>query len=399
MVLGGSFTFRHTIHRQVFHDRQGPLRRALSHEKIALQLQSIYADRLGEIAPKIEEHFTGAGAWTQAIAYNRLSLMSARQRFAYQDALAIFARSKRLIEHLPAVDRARVEIEFLEMEAATSAALHDPRAREVYREMVRAAAAAALVDVHARALLGLAYTASWHDSKLNVEILDEALALSARQTDSQLQARTRIGSYVWRIWARGWDEADMQLCEKAVATLNAGESALAAAWPMLEYAQLQFVSSRYREARSMIENNFLVLYSAVDMHPELNMARAMWLYLQHFSVHFDHARRVRHGDPAIRFRHRDVCEERQRLWISNAAAFPSLVPAAGLRLRTRTGGVAATFAELGAPGGAAAAIAAHWGGASGIGRNGAAITWSRARFARTNAAGRRSLGRPKRVCA
>jgi DNA-binding winged helix-turn-helix (wHTH) protein len=278
MVLGGSFTFRHAIHRQVFLDRQGPLRRALSHEKIALQLESIYADRLGEIAPKIEEHFTGAGAWTQAIAYNRLTLMGARQRFAYQDALAIFGRSKRLTQHLPAVDRARVEIEFLEMEAATSAALHDPRAREVYREMERAAAAAALVDVHARALLGLAYTVSWHDSKLSVGKLDEALALSARQTDSQLQARTRIGSYVWRIWARGWDEVDMQLCEKAVATLNAGESALAAAWPMLEYAQLQFVSSRYREARSVIENNFRILCSAVDMHPELNMARAMWLY-------------------------------------------------------------------------------------------------------------------------
>jgi DNA-binding winged helix-turn-helix (wHTH) protein len=277
-LLGGSFTFRHSIHRQIFYDRQGPLRRALSHEKIALQLETIYADRLGEIAPKIEEHFTRAGVWTKAIVYNRLSLMSARQRFAYQDALAIFARSKRLIEHLPAADRVRVEIEFLEMEAATSAALHDPRAGEIYREMARTAAAAALVDVHARALLGLAYTASWQDSKLSVELLDQALALSARQTDAQLQARTRIGSHVWRIWARGWDEVDMQLCEKAVATLNAGESALAAAWPMLEYAQLQFVSSRYREARLTIENNFRLLYAAVDTHPELNMARAIWLY-------------------------------------------------------------------------------------------------------------------------
>jgi DNA-binding winged helix-turn-helix (wHTH) protein len=276
--LGSRFQFRHGIHRQVFYDRQGPLRRAGSHEKIALQLEQLYAARLSELAPRIEEHFTKAGAWSNAIVYNRMSLMTARQRFAYQDALVIFERAKRLVARLPPPARIGVEIEFLEMEAATSAALHDPRACEIYAQMVEQAASAQLVDAHARALLGLAYAVSWRDPPASLELLDEALALSARQTDAQLRARTQVSGYVWRMWVNGWDAEEIQVCDSAVAVLLDAGNALAAAWPMIEYSLVQFVSSRYREARSTVESHFKVLLSSVDMHPELNTARAIWMY-------------------------------------------------------------------------------------------------------------------------
>ncbi len=276
--LGGRFEFRHGIHRQVFYDRQGPLRRAGSHEKIALELERLYVSRLGELAPRIEEHFTKAGVWSKAITYNRMSLMTARQRFAYQDALVIFERAKRLVARLPAPDRIGPEIEFLEMEAATSAALHDPRACEVYTRMVEKAANAELVDEHARALLGLAYSVSWRNPPASLELLDEALSLSARQTDAQLRARTQVSAYVWRMWVNRWDAEEMRVCHSAVAVLLDTGNALAAAWPMIEYSLVHFVSSRYREARSTVESHFKVLLSSVDMHPELNTARAIWMY-------------------------------------------------------------------------------------------------------------------------
>jgi hypothetical protein len=41
---------------------------------------------------------------------------------------------------------------------------------------------------------------------------------------------------------------------------------------------VQFVSGRYREARSTVEDHFKVLLSSVEMHPELNTARAIWMY-------------------------------------------------------------------------------------------------------------------------
>jgi DNA-binding winged helix-turn-helix (wHTH) protein len=276
--VGGRFEFRHAIHRQVLYDRQGPLRRAACHEKIALQLEQLFAARLSELAPRIEEHFTKAGAWSKALIYIRMSLMTARRRFAYQDAIVIFERAMRVVARLPPRDRIGVEIEFLEMEASTCAALHDPRACEVYAQMVERAASAELVDVHARALLGLAYTISWRDPPASLELLDEALSLSTRQTDAQLRARTQVSGYVWRTWVNKWDAEEIHICERAVAALLEAGNPLAAAWPMIEYSLVQFVSSRYREARSTVENHFKVLLSSADMHPALNTARAIWMH-------------------------------------------------------------------------------------------------------------------------
>jgi DNA-binding winged helix-turn-helix (wHTH) protein len=276
--LAGRFEFRHGLHRQVFYHRQGPLRRAGSHEKIALQLESLYVSRLAEFAPRIEEHFTKAGVWPKAITYNRMSLMTARQRFAYQDALVIFERAKRLVARLAPSERIGVEIEFLEMEAATSAALHDPRAREVYTQMAEKAASAGLINEHARALLGLAYVVSWRDPPASLELLGEALSLSVLQTDVKLRARTQVSGYVWRMWVNGWDTEEIRVCAIAAAVLMDAVSALAAAWPMIEYSLVQFASARYREARSSLESHFKVLLSSVDMHPELNTARAIWMY-------------------------------------------------------------------------------------------------------------------------
>ncbi len=276
--VGGRFEFRHAIHRQGFYDRQGPLRRAACHEKIALQLEQLYAARLNELAPRIEEHFTKAGAWSKALIYIRMSLMTARQRFAYQDAIVIFERAMRVVARLSPLDRIGVEIEFLEMEAATCAALHDPRACEASSQMVERAASAELVDVHARALLGLAYTISWRDPPASLELLDEALSLSARQTDAQLRARTQVSGYVRRMWVNKWDAEEIHICERAVAALLEAGNPLAAAWPMIEYSMVQFVSSRYRQARSTVQHHFQVLLSSVDMHPALNTARAIWMY-------------------------------------------------------------------------------------------------------------------------
>jgi hypothetical protein len=164
------------------------------------------------------------------------------------------------------------------MEAATAAALHDPRAREVYTQMVEKAANAELVDEHARALLGLTYAVSWRDPPASLELLDQALSLSFRQTDAQLRARTQVSGYVWRMCVNGWNADEMQVCDSAVVVLLEADNALAAAWPMIEYSVVQFVSSHYREARSTIQSHFKVLLSSVDMHPELNTARAIWMY-------------------------------------------------------------------------------------------------------------------------
>jgi tetratricopeptide (TPR) repeat protein len=163
------------------------------------------------------------------------------------------------------------------MEASTSAALHDPRAHEVYEQMVRQAAAAGLIDAHARGLLGLAYTMSWHDHGLSLDMIEEALTLSSRQVDLQLQAGTRIGGYVWRTWVRGWNPEDMRRCDIAVNSLRTTANSQEMAWPLVQYSLIHFLSSRYREARTTVESQFNVLLSIVEMYPDLNFARAFWM--------------------------------------------------------------------------------------------------------------------------
>ena len=275
--LGGRYAFRHAIHREVFYTRQGPLRRAQSHEKIGTALQHLYAGALNEVAAQLEEHFTRAGVWSSALIYTHMALVTAKQRFAYRESLTIFDRARRLITRLPEETRQTTEIQFLEMEASTSAALHHPHAREVYEEMVRQAAAVGLVDAHARALLGLAYTKSWHDHRLSLDVIEEALTLSSRQTDVQLQAGTRIGGYVWRTWVRGWNPEDMHRCDLAVNSLLTTANSQEMAWPLVQYSLIQFLSSRYREARTTVESYFNVLLSIVELHPDLNFARALWM--------------------------------------------------------------------------------------------------------------------------
>jgi DNA-binding winged helix-turn-helix (wHTH) protein/tetratricopeptide (TPR) repeat protein len=275
--LGGRYAFRHAIHREVFYTRQGPLRRAQSHEKIGTALEHLYAGELKEVALQLEEHFTRAGVWSSALIYTHMALVTAKQRFAYRESQTIFDRARRLIARLPEETRLTTEIRFLEMEASTSAALHGPRAREVYEQMVRQAAAAGLVDAHARALLGLAYTTSWHDHRLSLDIIEEALTLSSRQTDVQLQAGTRIGGYVWRTWLRGWNPEDMRRCDLAVNSLRTTANSQEMAWPLVQYSFIYFLSSRYREARTTLESHFSVLLSIVELHPDLNFARALWM--------------------------------------------------------------------------------------------------------------------------
>ena len=274
--LGGRYAFHHAIHREVFYTRQGPLRLAQSHEKIGNALENLYAGELKEVAAQLEEHFTRAGLWASALRYAHIALVTAKQRFAYREALIIFDRARHLISRLPEESRLATEIQFLEMEASTSAALHDPRAREVYERMARQTSAASLNDAHARALLGLAYTMSWHDHRLSLDIIDKALLLSDRQTDVP-QAGTRIGCYVWRTWVQGWNPEDVRRCGLAVDALTSTANSQEIAWPMVQYSLIHFMSSRYAAARSSMESHFNVLLSIADLYPDLNFARALWM--------------------------------------------------------------------------------------------------------------------------
>jgi len=170
------------------------------------------------------------------------------------------------------------ELEFLQNKASIFSATHDPRAAEIYQDLIVNAQRHGEVDVQARALLGLAYVVGWHDQARSVKVLDEVLRLSAAQIDGQTQARTRMSAYVWRIWVGGWDAEDARRCMEMLLLLRKGNDPLVAAWATLEHCMIDMVSSRYREACNDVQVNYQTLVGGAQARSEFNFEWLNWIH-------------------------------------------------------------------------------------------------------------------------
>ncbi|RFU48558.1 AAA family ATPase [Paraburkholderia sp. DHOC27] len=277
-ALARTYGFRHTMYRQTFYERQGMLRTAQSHLRIAQALEARHTpEARGSLAAELAQHYAAAKQWTHALTYLRMAIQTAKKRLAYNDALAIFDRAMMLAANLPNEARAAAETEFLEGRASIFAAAHDPRARETCEQLVQRAAQHGLIDIQSRALLSLAYAYSWRDQLRCGQIIDEALELSERQTNQQQQARTRISCSVWRMWVHGWSADDMRRCDAALDALRAGDDPFTTAWSLCEYSMVCLVTSRYQEAQDTILASYRFLVEHDENRPEFNMARATWM--------------------------------------------------------------------------------------------------------------------------
>jgi tetratricopeptide (TPR) repeat protein len=273
-----TYTFRHAIYRQTFYERQGVLRNASAHLRVAEVLEKHLSPiERSVFAAELAQHFGAAKQWGHALGYLRIALQTAKRRLAHNDALAVLDRALMLSANLPEAERVAAQTEFLEGRVSIFTAAHDPRALETCEQLAARAAQHGLIDIQSRALMSLAYAFSWRDQARCVQIIGEVLALSVRQTNLQQQARTRISGYVWRMWVRGWRAEDIAHCETALVTLRAGDDPYTTAWSLIEYSMVCLVSSRYQEAQDTIIANYRFLVENDENRPEFNMARANWM--------------------------------------------------------------------------------------------------------------------------
>jgi DNA-binding winged helix-turn-helix (wHTH) protein len=276
---GRVYAFRHAVYRQVFYERQGPIRRKNAHFNVAKQLEGeLSSPRRDPLEAELARHFAAAEEWVRALSYLRITLRTAKERFADQDALAILSRALEIARHLPKKEREESELEFLEGKASLLAAVHDPIAAETYQALATAAEQYGDIDTRARALVGLAYALGWQDQKRCIDVLGEALSLSDEQLNSQQQARTRMSASVWRIWARGWNEGDAKTCEEAFPVLQNGADPLVAAWGTIEYCMLGLISTRYGKVGDAIQVAFSILRERASDRAEFNIERAIWMH-------------------------------------------------------------------------------------------------------------------------
>jgi DNA-binding winged helix-turn-helix (wHTH) protein len=278
-VFTRTYSFRHALYRQVFYDRQGPIRLVGAHRKIGERLEASYPiERRGEIASELVQHFGAAEEWARVLTYLRTSMQTAKQRFANHEAMEILDRATLLVDRLPRGERGSAEMALLEARAAIYMVEHHPRAEENYRRFAELAAQHGDLDAEARALLGLGYCVAWRDQALGLRVLDQAIEVSKRQTDELAQARTLVSAHAWKIWIGGWNEADAHKCESALGQLRNGMDVVAAAWASLEFCLVLVLSTRYREGQVAVKASYQQLHLSAGARPEFSLERAVWSY-------------------------------------------------------------------------------------------------------------------------
>lgn len=278
-IAAATYSFRHELYRQVFYSRQGPIRRALGHQKIGISLEaSCPARSRSEIAAELVRHFSAAEDWPRALIYLRMALQTAKQRFANQEAMEILDQSMSVVTRLPDHDRPGAELALLEARAAIFMVEHDPRATRAYENVVETAQDLGDFHVQARALLGLAYAVGWCDQTRAQVLLDQAVSISEQQLDSQSQARTQVSAYAWKVWIGGWSDEAVTRCWNALARLQESDDPVAAAWASLEASMVYLLASRYREALELVKTGYQQLHLSAEAQPEYSLERAVWSY-------------------------------------------------------------------------------------------------------------------------
>lgn len=122
------YRFRHELYRQSLYDRQGALRTASSHLRVAEALEALFVlEERDGVAAELAQHFAAAKNWERALDYLRIEIQAAKKRPGHRDALAVIDRALALVTNLPDDIRATAEAGFLDDRTSIFAATHPTR--------------------------------------------------------------------------------------------------------------------------------------------------------------------------------------------------------------------------------------------------------------------------------
>ena len=279
-ALSSRYEFVHALYREVLYGRQASGRRTKWHQRIGEMLeshvvQSSASEPVREGTPELAYHFEAGGDWTRAVKYLRVTAEMAGQRYAPHDATSILEHALDLLGRLPDAERAETEVAILQKLAAIYVVSFDPRVVQTYETLIARAAHYGLVDVEARALIGLAYPVSWISASRCLDVVERALELGEGQSDPISRARTRASCLVRRIWAGGWNARDAEACRNALTEIRlAGERRVLAAH-LVDCNFIQWASSEYRDARRNAVENLGILLEGSEDNPYLSFG--YWL--------------------------------------------------------------------------------------------------------------------------
>jgi predicted ATPase/DNA-binding winged helix-turn-helix (wHTH) protein len=95
------YRFIHALYLDVLYKRVAPTRRSQIHGRIGERGETIYGQRVGEIAAELAVHFEQSQDFGRAVKYLLLAAENATRRSADREALALSRRGLQLLETLP----------------------------------------------------------------------------------------------------------------------------------------------------------------------------------------------------------------------------------------------------------------------------------------------------------
>lgn len=266
------YEFVHSLYRQVLYQQQPPVRRMIAHRRIGERLEELYAGRVKECATELAMHFEEARDWLRAVRYLRLAAESAAEHYAHRESAALLRRALILLERMDE-GAGRVEAETGILEKLAIVHLIQGEIPEAIRTLERSEKAALeyrLPDVELRAINHLMYALTWVSSARCLELIQRAQALAHEASDPLLSARTRMNCAFFRFLCEGWDEAGADECRKRLDEIRQSGDRYLLAAHLSEYSYVEWVGSRYCDARRSSEESLPLLREAGDTIRFLN---------------------------------------------------------------------------------------------------------------------------------
>lgn len=266
------YQFAHALYREVFYRRQASGRRAKLHRRIGEGLETLFGERLNEVAPELAEHFEEGNDWGRAVKFLQLAADTAGRRFEPRQSAAILKHALELVKKLPDAECAEHEIKILERLATIYLASLDSRAIEICETLVSRAAHYGLVELGVGALLRMAWQLLWMNSEKCLKALHRALELSADDKDSLLQARAVMAWSFCSVCAGGWNAKHVEDCGRALEVIRQRADRLILGSNLLDYSYIEWFSSEYSGAYQHALDGLTAIFQESVANPYLNDA-------------------------------------------------------------------------------------------------------------------------------
>jgi DNA-binding SARP family transcriptional activator len=183
------YRFRHNLFREYLYDRLDDLERSYLHEQIGEALEKLFADRTGEIADQLANHFLRAGNDHKALLYLVQAAEDASCLHANDQTVIYYTKAIELAERLAQDKTARADLHLQRAVAFETLGEFD-RSRTDNEKALQLGRKAGEMRLEWHALLGLGKAYASSDYAKAGDYFEQALELAQQVEDPVLVARS-----------------------------------------------------------------------------------------------------------------------------------------------------------------------------------------------------------------